>query len=226
MDREAFFDQIALRLGRARVRAAPPRAVSGVPDFHARAEPPADLMAQFEAELTNIGGRVKRAADIAHASEVLREELVEWKPSSIVTWARAEFAAWNVDWLWKESGACAIGDRGFSSEEEFRTAIFAADMGITTVEFAVAATGSLAISAAPTRPRAISLVPTVHLALVKRSQIVARMGSVLGEHARRGAMPSAIHFISGPSRTSDIENDLTIGVHGPAALVAVVVEGA
>jgi L-lactate dehydrogenase complex protein LldG len=226
MDRQAFLDRIAGRLGRTLPRQAPPRSEIGVPDFHAHAEPPADLVAQFETELTNIGGRVKRADTVAHASEVLRQELAEWKPAAIVTWARSEFASWNMGWLWDEMRARAYGDIGFASEEEFREAVFAADVGVTTVEFAVSATGSLAISAAPTRPRAVSLAPTMHVALVRKSQIVPRMGLALDGFSRKPSMPSAIHFISGPSRTSDIENDLSIGVHGPAALLAIVVEAA
>jgi L-lactate dehydrogenase complex protein LldG len=226
MDREAFLDRIAGRLGRARVRAAPARAAIGVPEFHAREAPPDDLVAAFESELTAVGGRVRPARDLAHASEVLSAELDEWKPSSIVTWGRSEFSGWNLDWLWNERGARAFGDRGLSTDEELRAALFAADVGVTTCEFAIAATGSLVVTAAPTRPRAVSLVATMHVALVRASQIVPRMGIALAEYARRAAMPSALHFITGPSRTSDIENDLTIGVHGPAALLAVVVEGA
>jgi L-lactate dehydrogenase complex protein LldG len=226
MDREAFLDRVASRLGRARARTAPARDAIGVPEFHAREAPVADLSAQFESELTNIGGRVRRARDVAHASQVLRSELDEWKPSSIVTWARSEFAGWNLGWLWDEAGARAYGDRGLDSEDELRRTVFGADVGVTTCEFAVAATGSVVVSAAPTRPRAVSLVATMHVALVRRSQIVPRMGMALGGYAGRPDLPSAIHFITGPSRTSDIENDLTIGVHGPAALLAIVVEEA
>jgi L-lactate dehydrogenase complex protein LldG len=225
VDREAFFDRIAGRLGRARVRAAPVRDVVGVPDFHAREAQRSDLVSQFEEELTAIGGRVRRARDAAHASEALRAELDEWKPRAIVTWARSEFADWGISWLWNEREARAFGDPGLADEAALRAAVFGADIGVTTVEAAVAATGSLVLSAAPTRPRSVSLVPTVHVALVKRSQIVPRMGVALATRDPR-QMPSAVHFVSGPSRTSDIENDLTIGVHGPAALVAIVVEGA
>ena len=84
------------------------------------------------------------------------------------------------------------------------------------------------IAASRARPRGVSLLPSLHVALVRESRIVFRLGEALAHFAALGpfAQPSAVHFITGPSRTSDIENDLTIGVHGPAAVVALVRRGA
>jgi L-lactate dehydrogenase complex protein LldG len=226
VDRDAFLDRIAGRLGRARVRIAPARSEAGVPDFHREVDPAANLAGEFELELTAIGGRVLRARDWGHASALLRAEIEQWKPASIITWARAEFAGCELGWLWETGLARAVGDPGLTSEADLRHALFAADMGITSVQSAVAATGTVVVTASTTRPRAVSLVPPMHVALVRHSQIVAQMGAALGVLESGPAMPSAIHFVSGPSRTSDIENDLTIGVHGPAALVAIVVEAA
>jgi L-lactate dehydrogenase complex protein LldG len=226
MDRDAFLDRIAARLGRPRLRTAPVRSEVGVPEFHTREEADVDWTAKFEVELTNIGGRALRASDWGRASELLRAEIAYWGPASIITWSRAEFAGWDLGWLWDSAGARAVGDPGLTSDAEVKSALFEADMGITTVQSAVAATGTVVLTAAATRPRAVSLVPTVHIALVRRSQIVPRMGIALAPYAVAPELPSAIHFVSGPSRTSDIENDLTIGVHGPAALVAIVVEAA
>src|SRR5439155_12443073 len=100
----------------------------------------------------------------------------------------------------------------------FRERALRADMGITTVDRAIVNTGTLALSASSARPRAVSLLPTVHLALVREDQLVDRLGTALDGYLAHEVMPSAVHFVTGPSRTSDIENDLSIGVHGPAAV--------
>jgi L-lactate dehydrogenase complex protein LldG len=102
---------------------------------------------------------------------------------------------------------------------DFRARAFKAHVGITTVDHAVVNTGTLALSAGPGRPRSVSLLPSVHLALVRESQLVDRIGIAFESYRGSGRAPSsAVYFITGPSRTSDIENDLTIGVHGPAAV--------
>src|SRR5262249_47816330 len=126
--------------------------------------------------------------------------------------------------LWSELGCTAWDPESRSAESAalFRRAALEADVGVTTVDFAIANTGSLVVSADRARPRGVSLLPTMHLALVRSSQLVARMGAVFASYTSRpGGPPSAVHFITGPSRTSDIENDLTIGVHGPAAVSAI-----
>ena len=135
-----------------------------------------------------------------------------------MSWASSEFAGWELDALFRESGcACYVPSTDPAAHARFREACLAAHVGITTVDHAVVNTGTLVLSASATRPRQVSLLPTVHLALVRENQLVDRMGEALTSYAA-GEMPSAVHFITGPSRTSDIENDLSIGVHGPAAV--------
>jgi L-lactate dehydrogenase complex protein LldG len=170
-----------------------------------------------------VGGMVRVADDLEAAHAALKDELERWTARRIVSWARSEFSGWRLDWLWSEGRARAWLDPPLDSEAALRTALLESEIGITTVDHAVVGTGTLVVSAARPRPRSVSLLPTVHVALVRESQLVARMGEVLGAYrAGAGLLPSAIHFITGPSRTSDIENDLTIGVHGPAAVSAIV----
>lgn len=182
-------------------------------------------MDRFAHELEAVGAKVRRATRREAVHAALREEIRFLNARRIVTWARSEFAGLGVGFLWDELGARAVGDSGLDQEDSLRGALLEAEVGVTTVQAAVAATGSLVVSAAPGRPRAVSLLPTVHLALVKKSQIVPVMGAAFSHVAGGRGLPSAIHFISGPSRTSDIENDLTIGVHGPAMVIVVIWEG-
>ena len=76
------------------------------------------------------------------------------------------------------------------------------------------------------RPRAASLLPPIHLAIVRRAALRFDMDEYFRERADAISTASCCTFVTGPSRTSDIENDLTIGVHGPAAVVVLILEDA
>jgi L-lactate dehydrogenase complex protein LldG len=223
MDRERFLDHIAARLGRPR-RHAP---AAPDPSRRGPGDSPSDVaerVERFAAELTRVGGVVVRSTGTTALSAALRRTLDELSAVRIVTWERAAFAGFDLDWLWDEAGALAVGDPTFDDETSSKRLLLAADLGVTTVDAAVAETGSLVVSAAPGRPRAMSLLPRVHLAIVPARSIVPSMDHALACYGAAESLPSAIHFITGPSRTSDIENDLTIGVHGPAAVFALVLE--
>jgi L-lactate dehydrogenase complex protein LldG len=75
-------------------------------------------------------------------------------------------------------------------------------------------TGTLVLRASPQQPRAVSLLPRVHLALVRPANLRADLAVVLRE---KRVDPYAV-FVTGPSRTADIELTVTIGVHGPQVL--------
>jgi L-lactate dehydrogenase complex protein LldG len=184
-----------------------------------------DPLARFCTELEAVGGVAHRVRDPAELERVLCHELVRFGATRIVTAARHELSAFAVDWLWQALDARAVNDALLSDDLELRTIMAAAQVGITAVDFALADTGSLVVSARPGAPRGLSLLPALHVALVLGGQVVADLDHALRQYAAAAAgLPSAIHVITGPSRTSDIENDLTIGVHGPAAVLAIVLE--
>lgn len=89
-------------------------------------------------------------------------------------------------------------------------------VGITGCFAAIAETGTLAMLSGPDTPASMALLPETHIAVVPESRILAHMEDVFAllRH-ERGAPPRALNFISGPSRTADIEQTLVIGAHGP-----------
>jgi L-lactate dehydrogenase complex protein LldG len=103
--------------------------------------------------------------------------------------------------------------------------IFAFDVGITTAQTAIAETGTLVLDSARERHRLISLVPPVHIAIVDAASIFQTLGEALAFIHHDGDVSPAVTFITGPSRTADIELTLTIGVHGPQELYVIVNEG-
>ena len=106
-----------------------------------------------------------------------------------------------------------------------------ADLGVTGADLAVAETGTLVLSAAAGRPRSTSLLPPCHVAVFDRTALVETLEQVgiALEAWHDGPAPAArgavINFITGPSRTADIELTLTRGVHGPKEVHAVFVDG-
>lgn len=96
-------------------------------------------------------------------------------------------------------------------------------LGITTADYAVSETGSVVLIADKKRKRFVSLLPLHHVVLLRDTSIVPTMGEVWRDIRRRFGrnVPSAITFVTGPSRSADIEGDLSIGVHGPAKVSVV-----
>lgn len=94
------------------------------------------------------------------------------------------------------------------------------DAGLTTCESIVAQLGAILVSSASSGGRALSILPHVHVVVAEASQVVPDLGSALAlTKARHGdQMPSMLSFITGPSRTGDIERILVLGAHGPKKL--------
>jgi L-lactate dehydrogenase complex protein LldG len=96
-----------------------------------------------------------------------------------------------------------------------------ADIGITGAAYAIALTGSIIIDSRRSGARSASLLPPTHLALVRRDAILPNAGDLLRHLPDRfpEGLPSNMVFITGPSKSADIELILTVGVHGPKELV-------
>ena len=103
--------------------------------------------------------------------------------------------------------------------------IFEIDAGITTAQAAIAETGTLVLDSSRERNRLVSLVPPVHIAIVEASSIFQTLGEALAFIHQDGNISPAVTFVTGPSRTADIELTLTIGVHGPQELYVIVNDG-
>ncbi|MDH4394867.1 MAG: LUD domain-containing protein [Limnobacter sp.] len=89
-------------------------------------------------------------------------------------------------------------------------------LGISGVAYALAETGTLVFSSLPDDPASTHLLPETHIAIVKAEQVVHSMEDVFERMRVEGrAMPRALNFVSGPSRTADIEQTIVLGAHGP-----------
>jgi L-lactate dehydrogenase complex protein LldF len=166
-----------------------------------------NLVERFTRELEAVGGRAYRVRGM-DLTETLIAHLRERNLTAALMWETVP----SLD-------EARLTGSGFSLHRDTNPTIRA---GITGVTAAIAETGTLVISSGQGQPLSISLLPEIHMGVIKSSQIVGSMEEALQLNAVREASSTAL--ITGPSRTADIEMTLTIGVHGPGELIVYIVE--
>ena len=156
-----------------------------------------------------------KPAAIDFIVQYLQDAGVTDSPQSYALWADCPFLA-GVN---KAQLAERIPGLSFAVTRER-----AADskVGISQLDWAMASTGSLVQDAAPVERRLVSTLPPIHIAIVETNRLLPDMPAVFTKI--RPEQTNYISFITGPSRTADIERVLTIGVHGPEKLIIVFVD--
>lgn len=96
------------------------------------------------------------------------------------------------------------------------------DAAVTRAPFGIAETGTLAYPSARAEPASWHFRPGLEIAVLKADDILPHMENVLARVKANG-MPATLNFVTGPSRTGDIEQTLELGAHGPKALAILVV---
>jgi L-lactate dehydrogenase complex protein LldG len=108
--------------------------------------------------------------------------------------------------------------------EEFKARLFTIDAGITSTAGAIADPGALILWPSDKEPRLMSLVPSIHIAVLEADKIFSSFSEAMQKEKWSTKMPTNVVLISGPSKTADIEMTLAFGVHGPKELIVLVVE--
>jgi len=166
-----------------------------------------DKVEKFSEELTALNGNVRRVMQ-----ENLNDELIKFlrekNVDAVMIWDKVS----GVD----EAYLTAAGIR---SERSGDANI---KVGITGATSAIAETGTLVIASAKDQPLTTSLLPEIHVAVIKSSKILETLEEVMKLDEIKSS--ASIALITGPSRTADIEMTLTIGVHGPKELMVFIVE--
>ena len=192
---------------------------SATPELPAPAPPAAlpggaTLVDGFVRRLESVGGVVHRVRDAnaaaAALAEIAREETLERLAVSDAPRLAELLGA-------LDSAVEILGDP-FD-----RRALLLADAGLTAVQLAIAETGTLVLDSSAELHRLVSLLPRVHIAVCRADQIVATLGEALARFEEPGPPPT-LTFITGPSRTADIELELVVGVHGPEVLHVLLLE--
>ncbi|HEY2033168.1 MAG TPA: LUD domain-containing protein [Rhizomicrobium sp.] len=98
------------------------------------------------------------------------------------------------------------------------------DTTLTTAPFGIAETGTLAYLATLANPASWHFRPGFEIAVLKASDVLPHMENVLACIRANGVLPHTINFVTGPSRTGDIEQTLELGAHGPKGLAILIVK--
>lgn len=210
MDAESFYARIASALGGPSPALHLPaaRKVAAVTATVAERRAWAHLASE---RLRSVGGSAECVSRSQLAARV--QELVG--ASTVVRVADALLPAEVLSVLGQATACTAV------DAHTWREACAAATWGVTDADAWIAETGSVLLCAQRDRPRATSLLPRHHLVIVPLERVIPSLEGALNAMVDT---PSQWLLVTGPSRTSDIENDLTIGVHGPAVLHVLVVD--
>ncbi len=192
------------------VRARPVEDLARPPARGPMPDPEDDLVAQFCAHARASASTVERIGARTEAPRAVAEFLKrEGLPMNGCIWPALEEGKWDAAGL-------EFAARGAGSEDK---------VGITGVFCAIAETGTLMLVSGTDTPATVSLLPETHVALVPASRIVRCMEDAWDlARAELGELPRAVNFISGPSRTADIEQTMVLGAHGPYRVHILVLE--
>jgi L-lactate dehydrogenase complex protein LldG len=192
---------------------------------------------RFRQEFERVAGVFHRVPDLAAVPDAIAAIARERGAQRLVTWDPAILGFDAAPRL--AADGCAVAAAKAWQEDEasrlrHRADAAAAQLGVTGADFVLAETGTLILLSGAGRPRSTSLLPDTHVAVFGRDRLLEsleQVGVMLEDlhvdpdGAMSGATSGAmINFITGPSRTADIELTLTRGVHGPKEVHAVFVE--
>ena len=220
---------------------------TGKPPHHAEAAPAEngailslvaegeDLAARLQRELEGVGGSVARVKHVAEAAQYVTQLAKEKGAEVVVRWQSDLLDTLEINDALQAGGANvhtaspANEAEADNRRQEMRDLLAHADMGLSGVDAVIAETGTLMLTAQPGQMRGVSLLPPVHVAVARTDQVVATFADALrtvrqaGEDVQQN-LTSCISFVTGPSRTGDIELKLTVGVHGPGELHLVLLD--
>lgn len=164
-------------------------------------------------------------------ADLIRDKDPEWgRQKSVVTWKHPLIESLNLpDALADQNVAIYItelkesdADETFREKERERVRKHVVDsyIGVTSADFCMAETASLVMRTRPGQARSVSLVPSIHIAVIHLDQIIADLKELYAliqwdtEGSGEG-LTNCMTFISGPSKTADVEATMVHGAHGP-----------
>jgi|FLYN01.1.fsa_nt_gi L-lactate dehydrogenase complex protein LldG len=216
-----------LRAARRPFEDAPPRPKEYLPVTHIDDISPDGLLRRFTEEMERLKGEVFPVEGDQAACDKVLELLRSHNTTSILAWDFACIPVHGLEAAIREAGIQIIQpDLRDEFREEVIEAMRDAQCGVTGVDAAAATTGTLIVSSAPGKGRMPTVLAPVWIPILTFDQIVPRIEDWIARERASDLQTirnsSNVAFISGPSRTGDIEMELILGVHGSGTVQAVV----
>lgn len=186
-----------------------------LPDLKPRKREYPDLGEQFATALAAAKGEAFLVESKTAAVAKLGELLAELEIETVVANRESPLADLGIPDAFPDLRWFFAGET-----EDYRTRCTQADLGLTSAEYAFAETGTVVIESAPDKARMTSLLPPVHIVMLPESRILPSIFEWV--EVRLDSFPANLVFVSGPSKTADIEQVLIVGVHGPKRLVVII----
>jgi L-lactate dehydrogenase complex protein LldG len=185
------------------------------------------LVEMFVRELKLAGAKVFLPANSREAMDIAIGLLQNSSsPRELLAWDDSEFPIPDLGSVLQSAGFVRL-DAHLPVDRELRRLRLAelgrASAGLTGAQAGLADSGTLALLSGPKRPRLASLLPPLHISIVSKRAIYPSMAAYFQAHPKDVLQASNLVFITGPSRTADIEQTLTVGVHGPRELATIIV---
>ncbi len=247
---EAFISRVRLALGRPdppeRKRSALPhpigidRSGDGGTEIHPRS--PVDrlnllkrLVERGKALNLTVSAVKGAGAAAAAITTLVEEKSPEWEgPKSVAAWPHPLIDALELAPLLSSRQVTFFtvvptltkvkNERGMSIRRRLETAF----VGITSANYCLADTGTLVLASGPNQARAVSLLPTIHVAVIELEQVIGDLAELFNLLKSGGDKPydglgNCLSLITGPSKTADIELTMVHGAHGPRELYLYVI---
>jgi L-lactate dehydrogenase complex protein LldG len=246
-----FFGRVTSALGyvetpdqrRARVFAARPGSGSGEIVKRARARTEADrlkllqqLIAQGKPLNLNVIPKKDPSDTAAAIAALIAEKSPEWEgPKSVAAWRHPLIDRLDLPEILARQKVPVYSPHQTNGDSEntinlsfFRSRVGSAFIGITSADYCLAETATLVMKTVPGRDRSVSLLPSIHVAVIELNQIIRNLPELYAYLKYDGKPPdwglaNCLTLISGPSKTADIELTMVHGAHGPRELYLYVI---
>jgi L-lactate dehydrogenase complex protein LldG len=183
----------------------------------------AELADQMATAAEVIGWKVHRAGNPEDVADLIAGICEEKNAKSVLRSTHDVFNEIQVDAAVTNTGATLgitehEGDNSQEMIDDSKTKAFAADIGITGVDYAIAETGTVVLRPRSGLSRLVSLAPPTHIAVLRPGEVLDSLDELFAMERNdylSGNIAGSMNLISGPSKTADIEGTTVTGIHGP-----------